>query len=178
MWTPIGPSEIGTPCDRRLGYKLAGVPEETAGKILQHGPDTAILADNDDAVLPAFADGERTALACRQSGGPGPNHGDPFPGALNRGLRDNPALVERVLDELGLATGRTRKGGVHAQLSTSDTAMATLALRLGLGRVGTKTLGVRAPLFRLDLLVDQAVVPTHVNSPHRHAHASIPKIVT
>jgi len=30
LQTRIGPSEIGVPCDRRLGYKLAGVPEVNA----------------------------------------------------------------------------------------------------------------------------------------------------
>lgn len=53
----IGPSEIGNPCDRRLGYKLLGQPENPRGDAWKPTIGTAVHAwleealDDDDARL-------------------------------------------------------------------------------------------------------------------------------
>jgi hypothetical protein len=52
----IGPSEIGNPCDRRIGYKLLGQPENPRGDAWKPTIGTAVHAwleealDDDDAL--------------------------------------------------------------------------------------------------------------------------------
>jgi len=58
----IGPSEIGTPCQRRLGYRLAGVPQVQAGGSWRPTVGTAVHSWLDMAFAdPRWNDAEGTA---------------------------------------------------------------------------------------------------------------------
>lgn len=46
----IGPSEIGNPCDRRIGYKLLGHPERERGDAWKPTVGTAVHAWIDEAL--------------------------------------------------------------------------------------------------------------------------------
>lgn len=71
LQTKVGPSELGTPCTRRLGYKLAGVPEAnpragawlpTIGTAVHTWLEGAMQAHNDAHVVDRFYLEERVTV--------------------------------------------------------------------------------------------------------------------
>lgn len=71
LQTRIGPSELGTPCTRRLGYKLTGTPEvnhrpvpwkPTVGTAVHAWLEQALTAHNDSNVVDRFYLEERVTV--------------------------------------------------------------------------------------------------------------------